>query len=118
MNPDFSRILNSKNTVLKSCLSSVSLSDLERIEHATRTILAGDSQCFWLLSSLLAQLKEDCFWPSDPALFDKNISALSAALASQTTVAAGLTDFITSKRQESILRMPPVLLRSLKSGSY
>ena len=50
---------------------------------------------------MLAQLKEDGFCPSDPALFDKNISALSAALASQTTVAAGLTDFVTSKRRES-----------------
>ena len=61
------------------------------------------TQCFWLLSSLLAQLKEDGFRPSDPALFDKNITALSSALASQTTVAAGLTDFVTSKRRESYL---------------
>ena len=68
-----------------------------------RTVIAGDSQCFWLLSSLLAQLKEDGFRPSDPALFDKNITTLSAALASQTTVVAGLTDFITSKLRESYL---------------
>ena len=81
----------------------MSLADLEKMECAGRTVIAGDSQCFWLLSLLLAQLKEDGFCPSDPALFDKNISALSAALASQTTVAAGLTDFVTSKRQESYL---------------
>ena len=102
VNPDFSRISNSKS-ILKSRLSSVSLADLEKIECASRTVMAGDSQCFWLLSSLLAQLKEDGFRPSDPALFDKNISALSAALASQTTVAVGLTDFVTSKRRESYL---------------
>ena len=66
-------------------------------------VLAGDSQCFWLLSSLLAQLKDDGYRPSDPALFDKNISALSAALASQTMMAAGVTDFISSKRRESYL---------------
>ena len=48
-------------------------------------------------------MKEDGFRPSDPALFEKNISALSAALASQTTVAAGLTDFVTSKRRELYL---------------
>ena len=52
---------------------------------------------------MFAQLKEDGFRPSDPSLFDKNISALSAALASQTTVASGLTDFITSKLRESYL---------------
>ena len=102
VNPDFSRISNSKS-ILKSWLSSVSLADLEKIERAGHTVIAGDSQCFWLLSSLLAQLKEDGFRPSDPALFDKNITALSVALASQTTVAAGLTDFVTSKHRESYL---------------
>ena len=35
------------------------------------------------------------------ALFDKKISALSAALASQTTMAAGTSDFVTTKRRES-----------------
>ena len=102
VNPDFSHISNSKN-ILKSRLSSVTFADLEKIECAGRTVIAGESQCFWLLSSLLAQLKEDGFCPSDPTLFDKNITALSSALASQTTVATGLTDFVTSKRRESYL---------------
>ena len=66
-------------------------------------VLAGDSQCFWLLSSLLAQLRDDGYHPSDPTLFDKNISSVSAALASQTIMAAGVTDFIASKRRESYL---------------
>ena len=102
VNRDFSRISNSKN-IMKSRLSSVTFADLEKIERAGRTVIAGDSQCFWLLLFLLAQLKEDGFRPSDPAPFDKNISALSAALASQTTVAAGLTDLVTSKCRESYL---------------
>ena len=102
VNPDFFRISNYKS-ILKSQLSSVSLADLEKIERVNRTVMAGDSQCFWLLSSLLAQLKEDGFRPSEPALFDRNISALSAALALQTTVGAGLTDFVTSKHRESYL---------------
>ena len=58
---------------------------------------------FWLLSSLLAQLKDEGYKPADPALFDENILALSAALASQTTMAAGISDFITTKRRESYL---------------
>ena len=102
VNPDFARLSNSK-TILKSHLSSVSLADLEKIERAGRTVIAGDSQCFWLLSSLLAQLKEDGFRPSDPVLFDKNSLSLSAALASQTTVAAGLTYLVTLKCWESYL---------------
>ena len=99
VNADFARIPKSK-TILKSRASSVNLADLER---ASRTVLAGDSQYFWLLSSLRAQLKDDGYRPSDPALFDKNISSLSAALASQTMMAAGVTDFITSKRRELYL---------------
>ena len=102
VNPDFARISKHKN-ILKTRTSSVNLVDLERIEHGSRTILAGDSQCFWLLSSLLAQLKDDRHRPSDAALFDKNISSLSAALTSQTMMAAGVNDFIASKRRESYL---------------
>ena len=41
----------------------------------------------------LAQLKDDGYKPSDPALFDKNISALSA----------GISDFVASKSRESYL---------------
>ena len=55
------------------------------------------------MSSLLAQLRDDGYHPSNPALFDKNITSLSAALASQTVMAAGVTDFISAKRQESYL---------------
>ena len=79
LNPDFSCISKTKN-ILKSRSSSVTLADLEKLDRGLRTILAGDSQCFWLLSSLLAQLKGDGYKPSDPALLDKNISALSVAL--------------------------------------
>ena len=102
LNPDFARISKTKN-ILKTRTSLVNLVDLERLERGSHTILAGDSQCFWLLSSLLAQLKDDGYRPSDPALFDTNISSLSAALASQTMMAAGVTDFIASKRRESYL---------------
>ena len=102
VNPAFARISKNK-TILKSRNLSVSLTDLERIERSSRSILAGDSLCFWLLSSLLAQLKDDGYRPSDPALFDKNILSLSAALASQTMMAAGVTNFVSAKRRESYL---------------
>ena len=102
LNPDFSRISKNK-TILKTRASSVSLADLEKLDNGSRTILAGDSQCFWLLSSLLVQLRDEGYKPVDPALFDKNISALSAALDAQTTMAVGISDFITTKRRESYL---------------
>ena len=102
INPDFARISKTKN-ILKTRTSSVNLADLEQLERGSRTILADDSQCFWLLSSLLAQLKDDGYQPSDPSLFGKNISLLSAVLALQTMMAAGVTDFIASKHRESYL---------------
>ena len=57
-------------------MASITLADLERLDRVARMILAGDSQCFWFLSALLAQLKEDGYQPSNPTLFDKSISSL------------------------------------------
>ena len=37
--------------------------DLEKIELATRTLVAGQSQSYWLLSALLAQLNPWRLWP-------------------------------------------------------
>ena len=117
LNPDFSRISKTKN-IVKTRFSSVTLADLEKLDRGSRTILSGDSQCFWLLSSLLAQLKDNGYKPSDPALFDKNISALSAALASQTTMAAGVSDFVTAKRRESYLVHASCLIAESVSGIF
>ena len=81
----------------------VSLADLEWLDRVARMVLAGDSQCFWFLSALLAQLKEDGYNPSNQSLFDKSISSLSAALATQTGVASSMSEYIASKRRESYL---------------
>ena len=54
-------------------------------------ILARDSQCFWFFFSLLAYLKDEVFHSSNSSLFDKSISALSAALAAHTSVTANMS---------------------------
>ena len=102
LNSDYSRICRSKS-VPRSRAASVNISDLERLERAACVILAGDSQCFWFLSALLAQLKDDGYRPSNPSLFDRSISALSAALAAQTSVVANVSEFVTTKWRESYL---------------
>ena len=102
VNSDFSRIARQK-TILKSRASSVSLSDLEKLDRVSRSLIAGQSQSFWLLSSLLAQLRDEEFKPADPNLFDKTITTLSASLASQTNLSSGISEFVTSKRRESYL---------------
>ena len=115
LNSDFARICRSKS-VSKSRMASVSLVDLERLDCVARMVLAGDSQCFWFLSVLLVQLKEDDYKPSNPCLFDKSISSLSSALATQTNVASCLSEFITAKCRESYLSHSSFTLpESLKS---
>ena len=98
------RICRSQS-VAKSRMASFSLADLERLDRVSRLILAGDSRCYWFLSALLVQLKEDGYQPSNPSLFDKSISSLSSALATQTNVTSGLSEFITAKRRESYLSL-------------
>ena len=109
LNSNFSRICRSRS-VSKSRMVSVSLADLERFDRVARMILAGDSQCFWFLSALLVQLKEDGYQPSNPSLFDKSISSLSSALATQTNAAACLSEFVSAKRRESYLTHSSVTL--------
>ena len=114
LNSDFARICRSRS-VSKSCMASVSLADLERLDRVARMILVGDSQCYWFLSALLVQPKEDGYQPSNPFLFDKSISSLSSALATQTNASACLSEFVTTKRRESYLSHSSITLpESLK----
>ena len=102
VNTDFSRISRQK-TILRSRTSSMTLSDLENLDRASRSLIASQSQSFWLLSSLLAQLRDVDFKPADPNLFDQTITTLSASLASQINLSSGMSEFVTSKRRESYL---------------
>ena len=102
INSDFSRRSRQKK-ILRSRASSMTLCDLERLDQASRSVIAGQSQSFWLLSSLLAQLRDEGFKPADPNLFDQTITTLSASLASQTNLTSGISEFVTSKRRESYL---------------
>ena len=56
-----------------------------------------------MLSSLLSQLKQDGYRPSEPTLFDKTIQSLSSSMAMQTSLVSGMTDFLVTKRWESFL---------------
>ena len=73
------------------------------MEKALRTLIASQSQNYWLLSTLLSQLKHDGFKPFDLSLFDKNISSLSASFATQTSISPGLTDLVEAKPRELFL---------------
>ena len=117
LNSDYFRICRSES-VPRSRAASMDLSDMERLERGARLVLAGDSQCFWFLSALLAQLKDDGYRPSNPSLFDRSISALSTALAAQTSVAANISKFVTTKRRESYLAHASFTYQITLSGNF
>ena len=102
LNTDFAWNTGNK-CIAKTCVSAVTFADLEKVEKCSKTLVAGQSQSYWLLPTLLSLLEQDRFQPSDSSLFDKNISALSASFAIQTSLYTGLTDFIVAKRRESFL---------------
>ena len=102
INPDFARLTRNK-TIPKSRAGTISFADVEKLERTVRTLVGGFSQEYWLFSSLLSQLKQDGYQPSDPVLFDKTIQSLSASMALQTSSASGVTDFLVTKRRESFL---------------
>ena len=102
VNPDFSR-LTANRTIPKIRAGTVSFVDMERLEKCFRSLLEGNSHALWLMSGLLPQLKADGFSPSDPSLFDKTISSISSTLASQTSLAAAMAEFMVTKRRESLL---------------
>ena len=92
-----SRVLGSRRW------GSVSFSDMERLEHMFQGQLEVTSASLWLMSGILATLKRDRFQPSDPALFNRALSSVSAALSRQARSAAAGSDFMPAKRRESLL---------------
>ena len=102
INLDFARLTRNK-TIPKSRAGTISFADMGKLERTVRTLVGGFSQEYWLLSSLLSQLKQDGYQPSDPVLFDKTIQSLSASMAIQTSLTSGVTDFLVTKRRESFL---------------
>ena len=98
---------------MKSRAGAISFADMERLERASCMVVGGFSQSYWLLSSLLSQLKQDGYKPSEPSLFDKMISSLSTSMALQTSLVSGITDFVVSKRKEPFLSLVSVPLSAL-----
>ena len=91
LNPDFARLTRNKS-IAKSRAGAVTFSDMERLERTSRTVVGGFSQSCWLLSSLLPQLKQDGYQPSEPALFDKTIQSLSSVCQKWSKLVAGAND--------------------------
>ena len=82
--------------------SSITFSEMERLERLFQGQLEVTSSSLWLMSGILAMLNRDSFQPSDPTLFNSALS-VSAALSRQDRTAAAGSDFIRAKRRDSLL---------------
>ena len=65
------------------------------------------SYALWLLSGLLGFVRLQGFSPSDPALFNQLVTALSKSLAHQASVTASQISYICAKRREFYLSHLP-----------
>ena len=73
------------------------------MERLFRTQLEMTSLSLWLMSGILAMLKQDGFQPSDPTLFNSALNFVSASLSQQARSASAGASFIQAKRRESLL---------------
>ena len=102
VNSAFAQLTGSK-TLATRRWGSVSFNDMERLERLFLNQLEVTSSSLWLMSGILAMLKQDRFQPSDPALFNSALSSVSAALSRHARSSAAGTGFIRAKRRESLL---------------
>ena len=77
--------------------------DLMTLEHSFRAQSESLSSAMWVLSGLLGFIHIQGFTPSDPALFNQLVTALSKSLAHQAHVAASHTAYACHKRREFYL---------------
>ena len=98
----FSQLVGSRSLGARRW-SSITFSEMERLERLFQGQLEVTFSSLWLMSGILAMLKRDGFQPSDPALFNSALSAVSAALSHQARTAAAGSTFVRAKRRESLL---------------
>ena len=102
VNSAFSQLVGSRSLGARRWGSNT-FSEMERLERLFQGQLEVTSSSLWLMSGILAMLKRDGFQPSDPALFNSALSAVSAALSRQGRTAAAGATFVRAKSRESLL---------------
>ena len=113
LNPSFSRLAGA-SAVGSKRWGSVMFAEMERLERLFRCQLEATSSSLWMMSGILAMLKRVGFNPSTPGLFCTAISSVLASLAFQARTAALGSVFLRSKRWESLLAHPKVLIPELQ----
>ena len=84
-----------------------SVRDAMSLESSFRGQSETLSYALWVLSGLLGFVHVQGFSPSDPALFNQLVTALSKSLAHQASVTASQISYICAKRREFYLSHLP-----------
>ena len=85
----------------------LSVRDAMSLESSFRGQSETLSYALWVLSGLLGFVRVQGFSPSDPALFNQLVTALSKSLAHQASVTASQISYICAKRREFYLSHLP-----------
>ena len=88
-------------------LGGLSVRDAMALESSFRGQSETLSYALWVLSGLLGFVRLQGFSPSDPALFNQLVTALSKSLAHQASVTASQISYICAKRREFYLSHLP-----------
>ena len=99
VNPSFAQLEGAKSVASRRW-GSIIFSEMERL---FQNQLEMSSSSLWLMSGILAMLKQDGFQPAGPTLFNAALASASATLSQQARTSAAGSAFIRSKRRESLL---------------
>ena len=88
-------------------LVGLSVRDAMTLESSFRGQSETLSYALWVLSGLLGFVRLQGFSPSDPALFNQLVTALSKSLAHQASVTASQISYICAKHREFYLSHLP-----------
>ena len=88
-------------------LVGLSVRDAMALEASFRGQSETLSYALWVLSGLLGFVRLQGFTPTDPALFNQLVTALSKNLAHQASVTASQVSYICNKRRELYLSHLP-----------
>ena len=95
----------------------LTIRDAMTLEASSRTQSEALSYAMWVLSGLLGFVRLQDFTPSDPALFNQLVTALSKSLAHQAQISASHTAFLCHRRREFYLSHLPAYFSDVSKRS-
>ena len=87
------------------------------LEASSRAQSEALSYAMWVLSGLLGFVRLQDFTPSDPALFNQLVTALSKSLAHQAQISASHTAFLCHRHREFYLSHLPAYFSDVSKRS-